>query len=211
MRVVKNNQKQFLSSLSVNSSSNFQSEKKFLKPLALFTQRSYKIRSDPRIESILKRHQTFLKLKPLSPISISSNIANISMDYERKNYDKPLKDLRILSDSATYKKTLCSNNSSFHCDYHTNVRPLRPCIDCFFKNYYGDDYSDSNLAHILRNFKNYPFPNFNKPEFELTINNTEIPLFDTELVNNHFKSIKSCKTHIFSPPHEPCDDCMQLN
>ena len=37
-----------------------------------------KIKSDPRIESILRKHTSFLKIKPLSPISTSPERVNIS-------------------------------------------------------------------------------------------------------------------------------------
>ena len=88
VRDVEKSQKQFLGSTSVNSNLNFESEKVSFKqqnfskqtPLDIEKYNAiYKIESDPRMENILRKHVSFLKFKPLSPISTSPERVNTSI------------------------------------------------------------------------------------------------------------------------------------
>ena len=231
VRDVEKSQKQFLGSTSVNSNLNFESEKVSFKqqnfskqtPLDIEKYNAiYKIESDPRMENILRKHVSFLKFKPLSPISTSPERVNtsiLSTPVDRMQtkssltFQKFSKDLKISSKSAIYKKIFPyrTKNSTLRCNYHENIPPSKPCIDCFCKNYYGDEYLDPNAKHVSKIFKRSKIPNFNKPEYELPIDNTEIPVFIYEPVNTHYDLVVSCESHIFSPPSEACDDCIKMN
>ena len=207
-----------MNSISAKSNFNFPSDKLSFKEQNFSKQtlldiKKYdvidKIKSDPRIESILRKHTSFLKIKPLSPISTSPERVNISLlstpiDLIQKNSSFTLqklpKDPRISSKSVLYKKIFPSGkkNSNLRCNYHENIPTSKP-------------YLDPNIKHVSKIFKGSKFPNFDKSGDELLINNTEIPLFSYETANIYSNSIKSCEIHIFSPPREPCNDCMQMN
>ena len=91
---------------------------------------TYKIRSDPRIESILMKYKNFSKFKLLSPISSSPKEVKkfnlIPMNLKQRNSlprhemcPPPSGDPRISSNTQTYKKIFhIDTNKSSYCIFH---------------------------------------------------------------------------------------------
>lgn len=160
-----------------------------LKPITIKHNVLYEFRVDPKIESILKIHKTFLKFQPILPISDSPKeekvfklipIIPTPIDIKRSNSCKLLllgEDPRRSSNTPTYNNIFHHGAKKISCDFHKKTRLSQPCIDCFLKYYFGEECSDPEVSFISKKFKNCYFPSFDKLEFEVMIENTEIPLF----------------------------------
>lgn len=141
------------------------------------------------------------KFGPLAPITFSK----LSIES---------RDPRISSNSSTYNK-LSPNSKNYHknlrCNKHNHLPSFKPCIDCFFKNYFKNDpYPDQESLEVSRRFRNAFFPDFHRPGFDIDIENTEIPLFHLEKEHLDFNVIASCKQHIFTH-RTRCDICILMN
>lgn len=169
----------------------------------------------PQISSYNLKHSDTLtvsnKLLPKDP-RISSNAPIYQKIFHRNIQSNNTRTSSTDAiDQKNFHSNIQSNFAHFHCEFHEKTNPSKPCIDCFSKNYFGDEYYNLEVAYILKNFKNHSFPKVHAPVKEILINNTEIPLFDSEITKVYTDPIKSCAKHIFSPPYILCDDCTFIN
>lgn len=168
------------------------------------------------IQDILLQHRQFQKLIPISFLT-SPEKKTIHLN-QRFETDETFFKGHHFTSLRTPEETLADIRKIKICSLHSTNRPSKPCIDCFFLNYFNSEFdSGYELSISTFHLKNEIFsPIIDDLDFnvfpENDIQNTELPLFDS---NDEFKLLDftvSCHRHIFTPPHDrPCDNCFWLN
>ena len=98
---------------------------------------------DYAVHNILKLHRDFLKLEPVKPLRENSVQRELTKPL-LKNPIQPTNPLQQLKVNS--------------CQYHVNLKPTKPCIDCFLLNFFGSDLSSNpECAEVALQFKDSTF------------------------------------------------------
>lgn len=161
------------------------------------------IRSDPRIENILKKHRNFLKLEPLSPLPNSPKVIKT--------------DAKILKIHSNFLKLKPLSRILASPEYFTS-RPVRK-----IENNFGQHAKFPELESLSPNYnipKRVKLSN-SVPVLRTSINFAQvepqisfdyiIPSRKTTRIPYREYKLQTCNFHFSSPPKEFCTDCFITN